>query len=102
MEKKWTIHDIAKKAGVSSKTVSLVLNGKNGVGKKTQARILSIIDEVGYEPHAGARSLRAGATDSIGVVLPGPIDIIPLSQNLVSWILSELFRLFRDKGIQFF
>ena len=44
------IHDVAKKAGVSVSTVSRVLNGKSDVASETQARILSVIEDLGYAP----------------------------------------------------
>ncbi|QVK19845.1 LacI family DNA-binding transcriptional regulator [Mycoplasmatota bacterium] len=43
------IREIAKIANVSPATVSLVINGKKGVGEATRKRILSIIDDFGYE-----------------------------------------------------
>jgi LacI family transcriptional regulator len=44
-----TIKDIAKSANVSSATVSLVLNGKPGVGEETRERIFKIAGELGYQ-----------------------------------------------------
>jgi LacI family transcriptional regulator len=57
-------------AKVSQGTVSKVLNDAPGVGAETRSRILRLIDDLGYHPDASARSLVAGKTGSIGVIIP--------------------------------
>jgi LacI family transcriptional regulator, galactose operon repressor len=52
-----TIRDIAMKAGVSVSTVSMILNGKQGISEDTRHRVQTIIDESGYTPNLIARSL---------------------------------------------
>jgi LacI family transcriptional regulator len=67
-----TMHDIAKKAGVSSATVSRVLNNKSStipISPKTREKVLSIAKELGYMPNLMARSLRTKKTYTVGVVL---------------------------------
>lgn len=62
---------IAKLAGVSTVTVSNVLNGKyNRVSKETTERILKIIEETNYRPSATARSLITKKSRIIGVMIP--------------------------------
>ncbi|MFJ4091381.1 LacI family DNA-binding transcriptional regulator [Kitasatospora sp. NPDC089913] len=74
-----TSADVARLAGVSRATVSFVLNNTPGgrVGEQTRARVLAAADRLGYVPHAGARSLRAGRTGLIlmaGSTVPiGPL-----------------------------
>ncbi len=63
------IKDVAKRAGVSSATVSRVLNSGNGVSEERRARVLSAVDELGYQPNRVARNLRRKHTDIIGVVV---------------------------------
>jgi DNA-binding LacI/PurR family transcriptional regulator len=65
-----TSADVARAAGVSRTTVSFVLNDtpSTRVSDATQARVLAAAEELGYVPHAAARSLRAGSSDL--VVLP--------------------------------
>ncbi len=66
-----TIKDIAKLAGVSSATVSKVLNGKDkSISSKTRERILNIVEEQGYIPNGIAKSLRVKSTKTFGLVIP--------------------------------
>ncbi|WP_310728046.1 LacI family DNA-binding transcriptional regulator [Streptomyces sp. N2A] len=68
---------VARLAGVSRATVSYVLNGQaeGRVGARTQARVRAAAEELGYVPHAAARTLRAGR-GSI-VLLAVPADTVP-------------------------
>ncbi len=94
----WTIYDIAREAGVSAKTVSRVLNGKGGVGSDTRARILGIMERVGFHPHIGARTLRGKQNACVGVILPAPMNVVPISQNFFVWLFVELYRIFGRNG----
>lgn len=65
------LKDIAEIAGVSSVTVSNVINGNyNKVSKETIERVQKIIDENNYRPNATARSLALKESKIIGVVVP--------------------------------
>ncbi len=96
-ERKWTIYDIAHEAGVSTNTVSKVLNHKPGVGAAMRSRIEDIIRRVGYAPHIGARGLRAKRNACIGVTVPAPFDVVPVSQSFLLWLFTLLYRVF-NKG----
>jgi LacI family transcriptional regulator len=61
--------DVARLAGVSVQTVSVVVNDKAVVSADTRDRILAAIDELGYRPLAAARSLRTGLTRTIGLMV---------------------------------
>lgn len=65
-----TIDDIAKEAGVSSATISRVLNNSSYVKDETREKVLKIIAEMNYVPSAIARSLSKRETNSIGVIVP--------------------------------
>ena len=64
------ISEVARQAGVSPSTVSYVLSGNRRISEATRARVERAIRELNYEPHAGARSLRAGKTDVIALADP--------------------------------
>jgi len=68
MAKVVTIKDVAKAAGVSSMTVSRVLNDRPDVSPKTRKHVQEVINELGYAPSEIARSLSHGRSKTLGVV----------------------------------
>lgn len=62
-----TIKDIARKANVSTTTVSKVINNYPDISPETKKRVLKIIDENNYRPNANARSLSMNKSYSIGI-----------------------------------
>ncbi|MFE7182211.1 LacI family DNA-binding transcriptional regulator [Streptomyces erythrochromogenes] len=89
-----TSADVARRAGVSRATVSYVLNNAEAVriSEPTRRRVREAAEELGYVPHAAARSLRAGRTRI--VLLPTPhVPIGPLYStflNELQWALRRL------------
>jgi LacI family transcriptional regulator len=65
-----TIRDVARRAQLSVATVSRALNGFENVSQEAREKIAAAVKELGYVPHAGARSLSLAKTNAIGVVLP--------------------------------
>jgi LacI family transcriptional regulator len=64
-----TIVDVASLAGVSTSTVSHVLNETRHVEPETKARVMSAVQATGYRRDVLARSMRRARTDSIGLVV---------------------------------
>lgn len=64
-----TMHDVARRAGVSAATVSRFFNG-GYVGAFSRAAIGKAIDELGYKPNSVAKALSAGSSKVIGLVVP--------------------------------
>jgi DNA-binding LacI/PurR family transcriptional regulator len=62
--------DVARRAGVSPKTVSNVLTGVVSVSPRTRARVEQAMQELNYVPNHSARSLRNGRSGLIGLALP--------------------------------
>jgi LacI family transcriptional regulator len=64
-----TISDVAKRAGVSTMTVSRVINHSGYISQDTMERVEKAIAELGFVPNALARSLRFKQTKTIALVL---------------------------------
>lgn len=71
-----TQRDIARRAGVSTATVSYVLSGRRGGAKtpppQTRERVMRAVAECGYQVDHAARSLRRRRTDVLGLMYPAP------------------------------
>lgn len=87
MGSKTTIKDVAERAGVSSATVSNVINDKGKVSEGTRRKVLEAIEELNYRPNASAqRRLQKSSRKSIGLVIkelhnPYFADVIIGAQN---------------------
>jgi DNA-binding LacI/PurR family transcriptional regulator len=64
--------DVARRAGVSQSTVSLVMSGKarGRVSTATEAAVRRAAAELDYRPNAAARALRTGAARSVALIVP--------------------------------
>jgi LacI family transcriptional regulator len=65
-----TISDVARRARVTTATVSNVITQRVPVSDKTRARVLQAIEELGYRPNLVARSLAQGKTMTFALVVP--------------------------------
>ncbi|MCL1820219.1 MAG: LacI family transcriptional regulator [Oscillospiraceae bacterium] len=88
MNESVNIFDIAKLTGVSTSTVSRVLNGHPEVSQKTRLRVQQAISEHRYIPNNSARSLSRISTDAIVVVVSGVTN--PFFSRMISIIQAEL------------
>ncbi|WP_068115913.1 LacI family DNA-binding transcriptional regulator [Tropicimonas marinistellae] len=88
-----TIHDVAKSAGVSAKTVSRVLNGDAPVNVKTREKIEAAMAELGYVPSVAARMMRSNKSGIVGLITgaisgaeadgkPGGLPDLPILQGI--------------------
>jgi LacI family transcriptional regulator/LacI family asc operon transcriptional repressor len=68
------IYDVSQRAGVSTATVSRVLNGGGSVSLKTRNKVLSVINETGYTPNIFARSLGLNTSNNIGILCADSSD----------------------------
>ena len=66
-----TIKDVAQAAGVSTQTVSRVMNKSSYVSGKTRQRVEAVVEELGYNPSALARSLSQQRSYTLGIVTSG-------------------------------
>lgn len=65
-----TIKDVAKRARVSTATVSRVINKDSRIAPETRKRVIEAIDELSYRVNPIARSLKSNKTLSVGFVAP--------------------------------
>src|SRR3954452_1147101 len=64
-----TIIDVAREAGVSTTTVSHVLNGTRSVAEPTKQRVLAAIERLNYEVNSLAQSLKSDRSQTIGLLV---------------------------------
>jgi LacI family transcriptional regulator len=81
-----TIKDIASKLGLAHSTVSRALNDHRHINAETNARVRAAARELGYVANSGARLLRAGASQLVGLIVP---DIENEFYNTAARIMSE-------------
>jgi LacI family transcriptional regulator len=65
-----TLLDVARDAGVSRATASLVLRGSDLVANETRERVLASMGKLGYVYHRGAASLRTQRSNTVGLIVP--------------------------------
>ncbi|MBI9107883.1 MAG: LacI family DNA-binding transcriptional regulator [Spirochaetales bacterium] len=65
-----TVKDVALKAGVSTATVSRVLNNDPGIKPQTRKKVKTAILDTGYRMNKAARSLKTSRTGTIGLLVP--------------------------------
>jgi LacI family transcriptional regulator len=66
-----TIKEVASAAGISTQTVSRVINDRPDVSPETRKRVQDVINRLGYQPSALARSLIRQRSHTLGVVTAG-------------------------------
>ncbi|HEY0786762.1 MAG TPA: LacI family DNA-binding transcriptional regulator, partial [Acidobacteriaceae bacterium] len=74
MQRKPTMHDVARAAGVGTMTVSRVLNQSPHVAAETAERVHRAVSKLGYHPNEMARALRSFKSRTIGVIVPNLDD----------------------------
>jgi LacI family transcriptional regulator len=65
-----TLADVARRANVSTATVSRCLNSPDQVVGETRERVMKAVAELGYAPNFGARALAAKQTNTVGAIIP--------------------------------
>lgn len=87
-----TLQDVAKRAGVSTATVSKVLSNTPYFTEETRSKVMKAVEDLGYRPNLAARALSSGRTQIIAVVFPYIYDAIftdPLVLRILEGIESE-------------
>lgn len=94
MKRKISIHDIAKELGVSSTTVSFVINGKakeKRISMEMEEKIQAYVQKVGYQPNMMAKSLRTGKSRIIGLMVENIAD--PFFSSIARIIEENTYKL---------
>ncbi|HZD50065.1 MAG TPA: LacI family DNA-binding transcriptional regulator [Silvibacterium sp.] len=92
MDRKPTMNDVARVAGVGTMTVSRVLNESAPVSAEAAERVYRAIEKLGYRPNEMARALRGLKSHSIGVIVPYLYD------PFFATIAHEINALARENG----
>ena len=87
-----TILDVARRAGVSTATVSRALAAPDQVATKTRERVFEAISETGYTPNVIARNLRARSSKMVLTLLPG------IGHSFYSVIINSLEEALTEAG----
>jgi DNA-binding LacI/PurR family transcriptional regulator len=85
-----TIKDVARRAGVGIATVSRTLHGSSQVSPETAARVLEVVEELGYRPNTTAQSLVSGRSHMLGLVV----------SDITNPFFPELIKGFEDVALQ--
>jgi LacI family transcriptional regulator len=86
-----TLEDVARISGYSRSTVSRVINGDPNVNENTRRKILEVVQQLNFQPNLAARSLAAGHTRVLGLVIPRGVGIIftdPFFPQLIQGVSS--------------
>ena len=86
------IYDIAKLAGVSTATVSRVVNGSSKVSEHTRQKVLKVMEQNHYTPNVFARGLGLDSMQIIGIICPD------VSDNYMARAVSFLVRRLKEYG----
>lgn len=100
MNKRVTIKEVAKEAGVSAATISYVLNDKESIRQETKDRVYAAIEKLNYIPNLSARGLVNKESRLIGVVIPQTedTDMLMFTNPFYSEIIGNIEYIARTNG----
>ena len=92
--KRITIKELAEQLRLSPSTVSRALAGDRNIRRETRERVLRLAEESGYRPNPAAVNLRAGRSDTVGVIVPEMVT--PFAATVIGGIQRVLY----DRGLK--
>lgn len=95
-DKRPTLKDLAREAGVSLASASYAVNGNGSVGEQTRAHILEVAQRIGYRQNVAARVMKTGRSGNLALVLPD------LTNPFFPTLAQALFRSARARGYGMF
>ena len=95
-----TLKDVARRAGVTTATVSYALSGKRPISEATKQRVMAAIAELDYVPDLNARGLSMRDSKLIGVVVPQtePGERLMFQNSFYSEVLGSIEYYARQQG----
>jgi DNA-binding LacI/PurR family transcriptional regulator len=99
-----TSFDVAREAGVSQTTVSLVLRqaATRRISPETEERVRRVAERLGYRPNEAGRTLKAGGSRLIGLVVPDVTDpyfaTVMQGAEAVAWEANHVVGLLEGRG----
>jgi DNA-binding LacI/PurR family transcriptional regulator len=96
MDRRPTIEDVARAAGVSRATTSRVINHLPGASDQVRARVNQAVTDLGYQPNAAARALASGRAPVIDLVIvahenkPSELGVNPYFSRVMAGMLTAL------------
>ena len=95
-----TLKDVARRAGVTTATVSYALSGKRPISEATKQRVMEAIAELDYVPDLNARGLSMRDSKLIGVVVPQtePGERLMFQNSFYSEVLGSIEYYARQQG----
>lgn len=94
---KVTMKDVAKKAGVSTSTVSRVISGSEKISDHTKKIVYKIMEELNYYPNITARNLANNKTSTLGLILPSATKDFMHNPFFIK-VLAGISRSAQEKG----
>ncbi|HEY3345078.1 MAG TPA: LacI family DNA-binding transcriptional regulator [Anaerolineaceae bacterium] len=99
MDKKITIHDVAKQSGVSVSTVSLVLNNKPGVSQETRERVFEVAETLDYQAKPASAPGKSSRLTTIGMIVKTDPDLPPQANPFYSKVIVGIENSCRRNGV---
>ncbi|WP_319517892.1 LacI family DNA-binding transcriptional regulator [uncultured Martelella sp.] len=93
------IRQLAEHLQISTGTVSRALNGKSDVNAETRRRVLAAAEDLGYVPNQAGRSLRQGASKTIGLVLNHGSSVGAGNENFFPLVIAGLQNVLSRHGL---
>ncbi len=102
MDRRPTLADVARAAGVSLMTVSRAINGKPGVSDHVRQAIIALANEMGYHPNQIARGLATRSTTSVGLVVPDNTNpfFAQIARGVEDTAYSEKYNIFLVNSVE--
>jgi len=98
-EKRVTLDDVARLAGVSRATASRAISGAGPVSESVRQRVAQIANEIGFSPNQAARALASSRAHAVALVIPEPNSLV-FGDPFLGGLITGVFEVFHDTDYQ--